>query len=234
MDFDIYCDESRPDLLISRKSNARYMVIGSIWLKTESREVLKSEIKSLKKKHLIGGEFKWGKVSQSRHDFYEDVLNWFLEKNLDLRFRAIVIDREQVNLLHYHENDQELGFYKFYYQLLHHWINDFNCYHVFCDFKVNRRKDRLHTLRKCLGYSNLSASVPNVQAVRASESVLIQMSDFLTGLVSAKYNHSCLTNSPKYALIQKCEKLLKKPIGATGASEAKFNVFEINLKGGWR
>ena len=147
MDFDVYCDESHPDLLISQKSDARYMVIGSVWLKTENREVFKSEIKSLKEKHLVG-ELKWGKVSPSRHGFYEDILYWFLEKNHDLRFRAIVIDREQVNLLHYHENDQELGFYKFYYQLLHQWISDFNCYHVFCDLKVNRRKDRLHSIKK--------------------------------------------------------------------------------------
>jgi hypothetical protein len=234
MDFDVYCDESHPDLLISLRSSARYMVIGSVWLKTESREVFKSEIKSLKNKHLVGGEFKWGKVSQSRQNFYEEILKWFLEKNHDLRFHAIVIDREQVNLLHYHENDQELGFYKFYYQLLHHWISDFNCYHVFCDLKVNRRRDRLHVLKKCLCQSNLSASIASVQAIRSSESVLIQLAGFLTGLVSAKYNHSCMANSFKYALIQKCEKLIGKPIGATGPSETKFNIFEINLKGGWR
>jgi hypothetical protein len=182
----------------------------------------------------VGGELKWGKVSYSRLKFYEEILTWFLNKNHDLRFRAIVIDRTQVNLLNYHNNDQELGFYKFYYQVLHHWICDFNCYHVFCDFKVNRRKDRLQTLKKCLDNTNLSSSVANVQAIRSQESVLIQMADFLTGLVSAKYNQSCLQNSPKGELIQKCELLLGKSIGATGPSEPKFNVFEINLRGGWR
>lgn len=234
MDFDVYCDESHPDLLISQHSVAQYMVIGSIWLKTENRENFKLEIKDIKNKYLVGGEFKWGKVSQSRLIFYEEILDWFLLRNSELRFRAIVIDRKQVNLLHYHENDQELGFYKFYYQLLHHWICDFNCYQIFCDLKVNRKRDRLHTLKKCLSFSNLSASVPNVQAIRASESVLIQLADFLTGLVSAKYNQSCSFESPKNILIQKCEKLLGRPIAATSPSEIKFNVFEINLKGGWR
>ena len=234
MDFDVYCDESHPDLLISQKSNARFIVIGSLWLKQETRKTFKKEINEFKKQYFVGGEIKWGKVSPSRFEFYKQLISWFFDKGHNLRFRAIVIDREKVNLLTYHDNDQELGFYKFYYQLLHHWITDFNCYHIFCDFKVNRKKDRLHTLKQCLGNSNLSSTVPFVQAVRASESVLIQMADLLTGLVSAKYNHSCLSQSPKGLLIQKCEDYLKKPISATGAQENKFNVFEINLKGGWQ
>jgi len=234
MDFDVYCDESHPDLLISQKSSARFIVIGSLWLKRDSRKNFKNEVDEFKKQYLVGGEIKWGKVSPSRLEFYKRLISWFFDKEHNLRFRAIVIDREKVNLLTYHDNDQELGFYKFYYQLLHHWITDFNCYHIFCDFKVNRKKDRLQTLKECLGNSNLSSSVPIVQAVRASESVLIQMADLLTGLVSAKYNHSCLSGSPKDMLIQKCEGYLEKPISATGAQENKFNVFEINLKGGWQ
>lgn len=234
MDFDVYCDESHPDLLISKKSNARFIVIGSLWLKTENRQAFKQEIKNYKNKYLVGGELKWGKVSFSRFDLYSQILTWFFDKGHDLRFRAIVIDREKVNLLSYHENDQELGFYKFYYQLLHHWIKDFNCYHIFCDLKVNRKKDRLNTLKRCLSNANLSATVPSVQGVRSSESVLVQITDLLTGLVSAKYNKTCKPAGSKHDLIQECEKHLKKPIGATGALENKFNVFEINLKGGWQ
>ena len=36
-----------------------------------------------------------------------------------------VINKNDVDLYKYHQNDQELGFYKFYYQVLHHWIFDF-------------------------------------------------------------------------------------------------------------
>lgn len=234
MDFDVYCDESHPDLLISQKSNARFIVIGSLWVEKESRKFLRNEINELKKQYLVGGEIKWGKVSPSRLEFYKRLISWFFNKGHSLRFRAIVIERKKINLLTYHDNDQELGFYKFYYQLLHHWITDFNCYYIFCDFKVNRKKDRLHTLKQCLINSNLSASVPLVQAVRSSESVLIQMTDLLTGLVSARYNQSCLPGSSKDILLQKCEDYLKKPISATGAQENKFNVFEINLRGGWQ
>jgi len=57
-----------------------------------------------------------------------------------MRFRCIAVDREQVNLA-LHQNDGELGFYKFYYQLLHHWILD-NEYRIFCDLKTNRGRRR--------------------------------------------------------------------------------------------
>jgi hypothetical protein len=32
MNFDVYCDESGPELLHSEKPKARFMVIGSLWL----------------------------------------------------------------------------------------------------------------------------------------------------------------------------------------------------------
>ncbi len=74
MKFDVYCDESRPDLLSSSNPRARFMVIGSLWLPRETRGALKSAI-------------------------------------------------------------HELGFYKFYDQLLHHWILDFNEY---CSSSISR------------------------------------------------------------------------------------------------
>lgn len=233
MDFDIYCDESHPDLLISRYSTARYLVIGSVWLKSENRDKFKVELKQLKSDHKVGGEMKWTKASPSRQTFYEAVLTWFFESNDELRFRTIIVDKTQVNLMHYHKNDQELGFYKFYYQLLHHWISDFNSYSIFCDLKSNRSQNRLPVLKTCLERSNLSASVSNVQATRSSQSLLIQLADFLTGLVSSKYNRAFKEGSTKAQLIQNCEKALGKPLCRTNASEKKFNIFEINLEGGW-
>ena len=52
--------------------------------------------------------------------------------------------------MRFNQNDAELSFYKFYYQLLYHWIFDFNEYNVFLDYKVNRDKKRLNTLHKAL------------------------------------------------------------------------------------
>ena len=233
MKFEVYCDESRPDLLSSSKPQARYMLIGSIWLKKEDRNNFKTQIHQLKNKHKIGGEFKWQKISCSKKNFYLDLIEWFIRQGENLRFRCIAIDRERVNLLHYHENDQELGFYKFYYQLLHHWILDFNEYSIFCDYKSNRGRDRLHILKRCLELSNLSSNVLSAQSVRSRESVLIQLADFFTGMAASRINNTLGSKSAKNEVTQKFEKHLGKRISHTLKSEQKFNVFVINLHGGW-
>jgi hypothetical protein len=231
--FDIYCDESRPDLLGSKSPPAQFMVIGSLWLATEHREEFKVAIHELRDRHKVGGEFKWQKVTPSRIAFYQDLIDWFFAQGDSLRFRCIAVEHQKVNLLKFHHSDQELGFYKFYYQMLHHWILDCNEYSVFCDFKSNRQPDRLHVLRRCLAASNLSSQVAAVQATRSTESVLIQLADVLTGAAAAKLNASLHPKGAKGNLVSHIESKIGHPIKHTAKAEQKFNVFVIDLHGGW-
>lgn len=233
MKFDVYCDESRPDLLSSSKSQARFMVIGSLWLPTENREEFKESIHRLRDIHKIGGEFKWQKVSPSRLYFYQDLVDWFASQGERLRFRCIAVEQEKINLLHFHDNDQELGFYKFYYQMLHHWILDCNEYAVFCDFKQNRLRNRLHVLQRCLDLSNLSSSITNIQSVRSEESVLIQLTDVLTGAAAARLNGKLQPGSAKEMVVSRLEAGIGRAIAPTARCEQKLNVFQIHLQGGW-
>ncbi len=135
--------------------------------------------------------------------------------------------------MRFHNNDQELGFYKFYYQMLHHWILNCNQYSVFCDFKSNRVGTRLSELQRCLANANLSSEVVNVQAVRSKESVLIQTADVLTGIAAAKLNNKLRVGSAKWELVLHMEQALGRQIAPTYRNEQKFNVFIINLGGGW-
>ena len=233
MDFEVYCDESRPDLFASAHPAAQYMVIGSLWLPSDSREEVKKAIHALRDKHKIGGEFKWQKISPSRETFYLELSDYFLELGDQLRFRCIAVDHAKVNLVHYHDNDQELGFYKFYYQMLRHWLDDFNEYAVFCDCKRNRDPQRLRVLQRCLDASILSSTISYVQAVRSDESVLIQLADVLTGMASARLNQSLGTDSAKKRLVEHFESRLGRTIRHTFKAEQKYNVFIINLQGGW-
>jgi hypothetical protein len=233
MKFDVYCDESRPDLFGSKAPPATYLVIGSLWSHREDRDMLKTEIHALRDKHKVGPEFKWQKVSTSRMPFYEELVALFFSQGDRLRFRCIAVDRNKVNLLQYHNNDQELGFYKFYYQLLHHWILDFNEYAIFCDYKRNRDMRRLHVLQRCLGYTNLSATVLTVQATPSHESVMVQFADLLTGAASARLNNSLADDSARHQLVNFLEAKLGRPVAPTWKSEPKFNVFAIDPKGGW-
>ena len=209
------------------------MVIGSLWLPSAHREELKAEIHTLRNRHKIGGEFKWGKLSHSKVDFYLDLLDLFFAQGNELRFRCISVARERVDLFQYHEGDQELGFYKFYYQLLHHWILDLNEYQFFCDFKLNRDRSRLHVLQRCLDYANLTSRILDVQAVKSEESVLLQFSDVLTGAASARLNQSLTEGTAKCRFVHELEERLGRKICPTWRSEQKFNVFEIQPGGGW-
>ncbi|MEA1979995.1 MAG: DUF3800 domain-containing protein, partial [candidate division Zixibacteria bacterium] len=117
MEIDVYCDEAYPDLFSSKKTPVKYLLIGGIWLNLENRSRFKSDIHALRDQYQIGGEFKWNKISRSKVIFYKNLLSWFHDQGTELRFRCIAVDRNQVNLIKFHSNDQELGFYKFYYQM---------------------------------------------------------------------------------------------------------------------
>lgn len=238
MKIEVYCDESYPDLFSSASPRVRFLVIGSLWLAQEERVRFKREIHTLRNRYKIGGEFKWTKISPSKIEFYKELLAWFYSRGDLLRFRCIAIDCEKIDLFHFHQNDQELGFYKFYYQMLHHWIHSFNSYSIYCDYKRNRLASRMATLKKCLEKANLSAFVENVQFVRSEESVLIQMSDVLTGMAASRLNKRFTENSvgavnSKEEATRFLEGLLGREIAPTSLHEKKFNVFKINLQGGW-
>ena len=233
MIFDIYCDESRPDLLSSNNPKATFMLIGSLWLPYNKREGFKKDIHDLRNKYKVGGEFKWQKVSPSRINFYKELIGWFNAMGEQLRYRCIVVEHKQVDLTLYHNGDQELGFYKFYYQLLHHWIFDWNEYNIFVDCKTNRNRDSLKDLKRCLSLSNLSSVIRQMQAIHSKESVLLQLVDVLTGIAAYRLNNNINTGSAKFALLCELEKLLGRQLRPTSRGEHKYNIFKINLGGGW-
>lgn len=232
MIFDVYCDESSPDALTSKSPNVKYMLIGSLWLPFNKRHELKEALLKIREKHSTWGEIKWSKVSQSKIEFYKDLIDLFWLYNDDLRFRAIVVNQEliQSKLM---DDDAELGFYKFYYQLIHHWIQDNNEYNIFCDVKVNRDRNRIKVLERCLSRTNLSSTIKGVQSLPSKEVVLIQYCDFLLGLAGAKLNKTLNVNSAKNKLVLHLEQKLGHTIQPTYRTENKFNIFKIRLQGGW-
>jgi len=41
VDFEVYCDESRSDVLCGENAQSRYLVIGSLWMPAASRDLFK-------------------------------------------------------------------------------------------------------------------------------------------------------------------------------------------------
>jgi Protein of unknown function (DUF3800) len=233
MNFEVYCDEAHPDLLTSKKSTAQYLLIGSLWLPADFRESIKERVKELRQKHNVWGEIKWSKVSPSKLEFYLELLDVFFSHGLDLRFRCIVVEASKINMA-LHDNDHELGFYKFYYQLLKHWILEHNSYRFILDVKTNRDPKRHATLKKVLVNSNIFAEVKDLQALPSSQVVLIQLTDFLLGAASARLNQTIKEGSVSEVVLKRLESHLNMhQLQPTAKSEHKFNIFKIRLEGGW-
>ena len=232
MKFEVYCDETLPDLFTSQHPQARYLMIGSLWLPADLRETVKARIAELRDRHGVHGEMKWRKVSPSKLAFYTDLVDLFMSFGLELRFRCIAVDHQAMNL-GLHNGDAELGFYKFYYQVLHHWILDLNEYTVFCDLKRNRDRTRLATLKRVLNNANRSSRVLDVQSLPSPEVVLLQLCDVLLGAASARMNAHNDLGPAKESLIAHLENRLGRRLGPTHKSEEKFNIFRIQLGGGW-
>ncbi len=233
MQFEVYCDEAKQDLFTSKKPSARFLMIGSLWLPSSLRCEAKEQIGRLRAKHQTWGEIKWSKISPSRLQFYVDIVDLFISYKQDMRFRCIAVDNAAVNM-ELHGNDKELGFYKFYYQMLHHWILDFNEYRIFCDAKTNRDPKRLQVLQRCLQNANLSSKIMSVQSLPSREVVLIQLCDLLLGAASSRMNDTLKEGSAKEAILKRLEgDLHLEVLGPTIRDERKFNIFQIRLRGGW-
>ena len=232
MKFEVYCDEAHPDVLTSAKSRMRYLMIGSLWLPAELREQIKIKVWELRRAHKTWGEIKWSKISTSRQAFYIALADVFIDFGKDLRFRCIAVDRTQLNQALY-EDDSELGFYKFYYQLLHHWILDYNVYRIFCDTKSNRDPKRLSVLARCLSYSNLTSKIEYIQSLPSGQVVPIQLCDLLLGAASSRMNQTLTDGTAKTEFVQHLESAFEHRLEPTPKNEEKFNIFRIRLQGGW-
>ncbi|MBK5247357.1 MAG: DUF3800 domain-containing protein [Peptostreptococcaceae bacterium] len=229
---EIYCDESRQDLLTSSNPTSVYTLIGSLWMTKEIRLDMARRMYALREEYKVWGEIKWSKVSPSKIEFYKSLIALFFDSQKMPYFRCILIDSKKVDNEKYNSGDCELGFYKFYYQVLYHWINEnpINC-RVFCDIKENKDKNRLKTLHRTLQYTS-NGRVEAVQALRSSDTPMLQFCDFLLGMASARLNNSVAQCSAKFALIEYFEKQLGMKISPTNKNVRKYNVFRIKLRGG--
>ncbi len=231
MEFEIYCDESGLEAL-TRKDAHTYTAIGGIWMPSDFRPIFKEKFNLIRAKHNVKRELKWNKISPKFFELHKDILDFFFQTD-QLRFRVILVEANKVNNFKFNDKDAELGFYKFYYQLLNKWIFDNNNYSIFLDLKENRDKGRLKSLERCLDYANLTSEIERVQGLPSDESLGIQLADILTGLVNAKFNQNT-TSEAKINLINYVENTyLGHPIRPTVSWEKKFNIFKIILEGGW-
>src|SRR6056297_2548972 len=69
------------------------MVVGFIKVPNKDYSKLKQEIKQLKYKHAIPYEIKWNTVSNTKIDFYHELIDLFFSSSLS--FRAVLVKYKQ-------------------------------------------------------------------------------------------------------------------------------------------
>lgn len=230
MKYEIYCDESCWEALYDKHSH-NYAAIGGVWIPAERRQAVKDFIAELKAKYALYGEMKWNHICPKSVEMYKELVNMFFDDE-QMRFRAICIKASEVNHDRFNAGNGELGFYKFYFQLIHHWMLMGNSYQVFVDFKTNGYRHRVKELGTILNNAS-TAELTQIQALPSEESVLIQLADVLTGAVASAFNCSKLVSDSKQSIRELIESRLRHGIMRTCASEPKFNVFNINLRKDW-
>ena len=179
--------------------------------------------------HAIAAEFKWTKVSQTKLPAYQAWVNCLLN-NTDVDFRCIVIDTHLLDHQTFNKGDRELGFYKFYYQLVSRNMQAESLYSLYTDDRTNRKNNRLEVLRIVSNrYWKKKSGVEPLRAVEPRSSHdedLLQLTDVILGAIGYAWNNN--NNSPaKLELVAYIAKQLGWPSlqVATPPSFTRFNIW---------
>lgn len=220
----IYCDESR------HTSNPEdpFMVIGALSCPRDRKAGITQYINLLRKRHNVWREFGWKTLSPSRRDFYWALLDFFRNEP-DLAFRCLVVDRNILDHDQFNRGDDELGFYKLYYQMLVHWLKPACTYHIYLDWQQNRTQRRFMDLRDILRRRLTGkAKVECLEPVSSRQIPMIQVADLLIGSVGYAWNNrqeSAIKKAFSTELAQAMGLIVLKT--TTMLSEEKFNIFHF-------
>ncbi|MBI3683703.1 MAG: DUF3800 domain-containing protein [Acidobacteria bacterium] len=229
MQYVVYCDESRHD----GGAESRFMAIGSLWVPRCRKVEITKTLRSLFRDEGLHAEVKWSKVSASRLKPYQKVVDFFFAEEA-LRFRVIVVDHTKYDPERFHGGDRELGFYKFYYEMLVQWLEPGNEYLILLDFKQNQSVDRYRDLRAVLTRKlKGAAKILDLTVIDSGETPLAQLCDLLTGAVASAWCGESKAGSAKAELcahIAKRRGLSTVKIASASPEISKFNVFKIDLQ----
>lgn len=225
MEYNIYCDES----CHLENDNHKSMVIGAVWCAYQDKEEIFQKIREIKKKHDLNFSFeiKWGKISQSKIDFYLDIVNFFFDTD-KLNFRALIIpDKAELDHEKFNQTHDEF-YYKTYFDMLKVIISPKDSYNIYLDTKDTQGYEKVKELHRIISNNNYDFSnkiVRNIQEVDSKQVSILQIADLLVGAMSYHFR-GLNTNPAKLKIIE----LIKERSGYnlekyTLPTERKFNFF---------
>lgn len=219
--FNFYCDES----CHLENDKMPFMLIGYVSCAYNQVKLHSDNIRQLKAKHNVFYETKWSGLSKSAYPLYNDLIDYFFAT--DLQYRAIVIDKTQLNHDAFQQNHDDF-YYKMYFQLLSKKLYPECNYNIYLDIKDTRSAKKVNGLKKFLNANYVT--VRNLQNIRSHESELMQLTDIITGALS--YHLRGLNKViAKNKIIEKIQQHSNHPLNhSTDKNQPKFNLFFIDLK----
>lgn len=219
----IYCDESchlEHDL-------SSHMILGALTCPKDNSRAHSHELKNLKQKHGLSRQFelKWTKVGIGQIDYYKELIDYFSYSS-DLQFRAVVADKRILRHDTFHQTHDE-WYYKMYYLLLRYLLSTNEEYKIYVDIKDTRGGSKIVKLKDVLNhslYQFYDECVKGVQQIRSDESELLQLADFLIGVIGYK-NRQISTSEAKTEVVQYLSSKMTQSLTVTSPLyNTKFNV----------
>jgi hypothetical protein len=221
----VYCDES----CHLENDHIPVMVLGALWCPADKTRGISDNLRSIKIRHKLKPEFetKWTKVSPSKIDFYQELVDFFFD-NADLHFRALIVpDKSKLG----HEafgQTHDVWYYKMYFDMLKAILDPEARYRIYLDIKDTQGGAKVAKLRNVLCnniYDFSREIIERIQLVQSKEVEILQLADLLIGAV-AYANRGLEGSRAKINLVH----LMKRRSGysltrTTLLRESKVNLF---------
>ena len=219
--YNFYCDES----CHLENDKMPFMLLGYVCVPYNQLKRHSERIKKIKEEHNFFGEIKWNKISNSQHKFYNAIIDYFFDS--DLAFRALVINKNQINNGVFNQNFDTF-YYKMYYQLINHKLDTLSAYNIYIDIKDTLSASKINKLKEIL--QTKYGVIRTLQNVRSHESIYLQVCDLIMGAISyhLRQNGNVIAKNNIINRIQKhSNHQLDK---STAKAEEKLNLFFIELR----
>ncbi len=179
-EYNIYCDESCHLQHEKYDDHNRYMVIGGVYCPLHLKNDIFTRIKNIKHKHGIkNAEMKWVKVSKNKLSAYLELMDLFFDIH-ELNFRAVIIDKEQLNHTAFGQS-HDTFYHKMYYTMLNYIVDNQDTYNIYLDIKDTKGSRKVSKLQDILRHHN---NIKQCQQIRSHEVVLMELADILIGAIS--------------------------------------------------
>jgi hypothetical protein len=241
MTYNIYCDESR-------QTKDRFMVLGGLIIEQSDVPKFDSTMKKFRVEQKMHAELKWTKVSRGKLREYEGFIDYFFALNSSdkVHFHSIILDNHAINHAKFSQGQKEIGFYKFYYQLL------LNCFgKAYCRLGTDDRfvvhldqretKYSLQEFKKILNngmakkFDNHTEPFRSVEPRNSKDVDLIQIADLLIGAIGFQKNGYSLVESSNAAKVSLANYIAKKAglttlVNNTPYRQARFKIWNFKLQ----